>query len=198
MRSRLLSSAILALGIVAVSSLPSNAGIVITPSGGNLGVDPDVLFGVAISGPQTSTPFKEDFTFSLSETAFFAGSVTESLTGKNAPEVTGLTLSLYGGTPSGSHSLLATDVASVSPTQLYAAVPLTNKDFPTGSYYLEVSGTSPSLSGNSKITLNVAGATITQGVPEPSTWAMMVLGFLGVGFIAYRRKSSTGSTLRLA
>jgi hypothetical protein len=26
-------------------------------------------------------------------------------------------------------------------------------------------------------------------VPEPSTWAMMVLGFLGVGFLSYRRKS---------
>jgi len=26
-------------------------------------------------------------------------------------------------------------------------------------------------------------------VPEPSTWAMMILGFLGVGFMAYRRKS---------
>ena len=24
-------------------------------------------------------------------------------------------------------------------------------------------------------------------VPEPSTWAMMILGFAGVGFIAYRR-----------
>jgi PEP-CTERM motif len=26
-------------------------------------------------------------------------------------------------------------------------------------------------------------------VPEPSTWAMMILGFAGVGFVAYRRKS---------
>ena len=26
-------------------------------------------------------------------------------------------------------------------------------------------------------------------VPEPSTWAMMILGFLGVGFVSYRRKS---------
>ena len=33
-------------------------------------------------------------------------------------------------------------------------------------------------------------------VPEPSTWAMMILGFLGVGFVAYRRKS--GAALRLA
>jgi outer membrane lipase/esterase len=27
------------------------------------------------------------------------------------------------------------------------------------------------------------------GVPEPSTWSMMLLGFAGVGFVAYRRKS---------
>jgi hypothetical protein len=26
-------------------------------------------------------------------------------------------------------------------------------------------------------------------VPEPSTWAMMILGFAGVGFMAYRRKT---------
>ncbi len=25
-------------------------------------------------------------------------------------------------------------------------------------------------------------------VPEPSTWAMMILGFFGVGFLAYRRR----------
>jgi hypothetical protein len=33
------------------------------------------------------------------------------------------------------------------------------------------------------------GPAITDGVPEPSTWAMMILGFAGVGFMAYRRKS---------
>ena len=27
-------------------------------------------------------------------------------------------------------------------------------------------------------------------VPEPSTWAMMILGFVGLGFLAYRRKSA--------
>jgi hypothetical protein len=25
-------------------------------------------------------------------------------------------------------------------------------------------------------------------VPEPSTWAMMLIGFAGIGFMAYRRK----------
>jgi outer membrane lipase/esterase len=35
------------------------------------------------------------------------------------------------------------------------------------------------------------------GVPEPSTWAMVILGFLGVGFMAYRRKQ-TGPAVRVA
>jgi hypothetical protein len=29
------------------------------------------------------------------------------------------------------------------------------------------------------------------GVPEPSTWAMMILGFAGVGFMAYRRRNKS-------
>jgi hypothetical protein len=37
---------------------------------------------------------------------------------------------------------------------------------------------------------NIQGTiALTAGVPEPSTWAMMMLGFAGVGFMAYRRKS---------
>ncbi|SDJ65344.1 PEP-CTERM protein-sorting domain-containing protein [Bradyrhizobium lablabi] len=39
--------------------------------------------------------------------------------------------------------------------------------------------------------------TAVAAIPEPSTWAMMILGFFGVGFLAYRRKSTT-SGLRLA
>jgi hypothetical protein len=26
-------------------------------------------------------------------------------------------------------------------------------------------------------------------VPEPSTWAMMILGFFGIGYMAYRRRN---------
>ena len=38
----------------------------------------------------------------------------------------------------------------------------------------------------------IGGATLlseTSAVPEPSTWAMMLLGFAGIGFMAYRRKA---------
>jgi len=33
------------------------------------------------------------------------------------------------------------------------------------------------------------GEDIAAGVPEPSTWAILLLGFAGIGFKAYRRKS---------
>ena len=35
----------------------------------------------------------------------------------------------------------------------------------------------------------VIGQVSISAVPEPATWAMMILGFLGIGFMAYRRKS---------
>jgi hypothetical protein len=38
--------------------------------------------------------------------------------------------------------------------------------------------------------------SVASAVPEPSTWAMMILGFVGVGFLAYRRRGQ-GQALRL-
>jgi hypothetical protein len=35
------------------------------------------------------------------------------------------------------------------------------------------------------------GAVVIAPVPEPSTWAMMILGFFGIGFMAYRRRAHT-------
>jgi PEP-CTERM motif len=35
-------------------------------------------------------------------------------------------------------------------------------------------------------------------VPEPSTWAMMILGFAGIGFTAYRKRNRSHQLFRLA
>jgi hypothetical protein len=43
-------------------------------------------------------------------------------------------------------------------------------------------------SGSFDIDATVTGSFVAP-VPEPSTWAMMILGFLGVGFTTYRRKA---------
>jgi hypothetical protein len=52
----------------------------------------------------------------------------------------------------------------------------------------DVSG---SATGN---TGNIGGGTMVAPIPEPSTWAMLIIGFFGVGFMAYRRKGQ--ATLR--
>jgi hypothetical protein len=41
-------------------------------------------------------------------------------------------------------------------------------------------------------------ATVTPAVPEPSTWAMMILGFAGIGFVGYHRSRRGSSTLAAA
>lgn len=45
-------------------------------------------------------------------------------------------------------------------------------------------GTSDSYGGS------LDAVSLTAVIPEPSTWAMMLLGFAGVGFMAYRRKNN--------
>jgi len=44
--------------------------------------------------------------------------------------------------------------------------------------------------------VRLGGFSTVGAVPEPSTWAMMILGFAGEGFLAYRRRGQ-GQALRL-
>ena len=43
--------------------------------------------------------------------------------------------------------------------------------------------------GSEQLYLPESSVTISPAVPESSTWAMLLLGFAGVGFMAYRRQS---------
>lgn len=43
--------------------------------------------------------------------------------------------------------------------------------------------------GNNNVGNLLDNVSVT-AVPEPATWAMMILGFLGMGFIGYRRRSA--------
>ena len=44
------------------------------------------------------------------------------------------------------------------------------------------------------ITSGSATVSISSAVPEPSTWAMLLIGFGGLGFMAYRRKEQMALT----
>jgi hypothetical protein len=49
--------------------------------------------------------------------------------------------------------------------------------------FLYYPGTGPNFTGSFSV-----AAPVVAAVPEPSTWAMLILGFAGVGFMAYRRR----------
>jgi PEP-CTERM motif len=71
--------------------------------------------------------------------------------------------------------------------------PLTGNPYSgTGSFTLTPTVNPFALTIGVEVTRTTAGTTTgdfnVSAVPEPSTWAMMILGFIGVGFMAYRRK----------
>ncbi|HZZ23224.1 MAG TPA: PEP-CTERM sorting domain-containing protein [Roseiarcus sp.] len=52
---------------------------------------------------------------------------------------------------------------------------------------VDVTGDAPAT--NDKLILDVTTSG-TPTIPEPSTWALMLLGFAGLGFVRYRRAST--------
>jgi hypothetical protein len=49
--------------------------------------------------------------------------------------------------------------------------------------------------GSSNFYGTTGALTVSAGVPEPSTWAMMLLGFAGLGYLGYRKARSTALSL---
>jgi hypothetical protein len=66
--------------------------------------------------------------------------------------------------------------------------------YQTGYYYgyIPTSGTYNN-TGSGSASLSVSDPSLTAAVPEPSTWAMMILGFAGVGLLAYRRRNQSSA-----
>jgi PEP-CTERM motif len=64
----------------------------------------------------------------------------------------------------------------------------TRQDFASPAFYADNGSSITAFAGETLIARNGSIVTIA-AVPEPSTWAMMILGFAGIGFMACRRKS---------
>jgi hypothetical protein len=46
--------------------------------------------------------------------------------------------------------------------------------------------------------VTISGSLASGAVPEPSTWAMMLLGFAGLGFMAYRKTKNRAAVWSIA
>jgi hypothetical protein len=155
----------------------------------------DATIGTAITGhlgSQTGTPV---FTFSSSN--------GESLDGKNGFASIDAVGSVY-------HYLTVTAQAGYTFTDMVFDILSPNDFTVTGNgntvtitdaknglneyTALTVNGTFSSLVLFSELgftqikQFEISGVSGVSAVPEASTWAMMILGFAGVGFMAYRRK----------
>ena len=85
----------------------------------------------------------------------------------------------------GTGTLLASLALPVTPNAAYVWNPI-GVTF-SGTAESAVFGGSANQIGFDNITL---GSAVAGGVPEPSTWAMMLLGFGGLGFAGYRRNKA--------
>jgi hypothetical protein len=63
-----------------------------------------------------------------------------------------------------------------------------NSDYANPAFYSDSGYSINAYAGETLTAANGSIVTIS-AVPEPSTWAMMLLGFAGLGFMAYRRKN---------
>ena len=156
----------------AVTSLTSSPGVLTGLNDGN------TAFSTFIATGNTSTPFAEwvTFTETLDGTYSFNVQSTTPVNG-SATDVDFTSVWLTGTGIIGSILINPTS-GSTDLAEHYA---LTDLFLGAGTYTLHMSGTRGRLS-------TYTGDISFAAVPEPSTWAMMLLGFGAVGFAMRRRR----------
>jgi PEP-CTERM motif len=188
------------LAIFGVAILCSPAAHATTITVENLGS----ILNDSVSFPSTKTPgagktFEDFFEFTLPTAEYITASMSISgpITDQIPAGMGELTLSTWTSTsgvspfiPLGSVIEQATVSAPSSGGQTAVVGSFTPfGDFEqAGTYFVEVAGTS----GLGTLRLAIDGNVTTLAVPEPSTWAMMLAGFGGLAFAAFRRTRKTG------
>ena len=180
---------LLAVTALLALTTASKADIVVS-----LGTNPNSSTGHFSDG-NLSGAFKDDYTFTLSGSSSyitFASATNDFLT--PADRISNFTGQLFQqvGAVGGGDDIPVSVAAPSTPCafnptgcQLLSGGAILT----SGNYYLEIRGIGGGTSGyGGDLTTVGVGA-----VPEPSTWAMMILGFCGVVFMGARRRKSDSS-----
>jgi PEP-CTERM motif len=164
----------------------------------------------SVSFPNTKTPgagktFEDFFEFTLPTAEYITASM--SISGPIMDQIPAgkgqLGLYTWTSTSSGSPFIpLGTviDQAAVSNPSLGGQTAVVGSFTPygdyeaAGSYFVEVSGTS----GSGALKLAIDGNVTTLAVPEPSTWAMFGIGFVGLAAVSFRRRRGDRESARYA
>jgi hypothetical protein len=177
--------------LLALASSPSSAAIV-----DDLGANPTSASGTFSNS--VSGLFSDQYTFSLTGITNFTIAGVQNVYAQPSDFIANFAASVYNyganGIFEGNLAGHGDDVAvvvggppgpcSFNPNcQVIAG----SAFLPGGSYYADVSGLGGSTAGYT------GGVATVAAIPEPSTWAMLLLGFVGVGFVAYRRRNQTAA-----
>ncbi len=115
-------------------------------------------------------------------TAFdFSGSTTTSVIKQT---ITGGLLQLFSGTPTGPNTPV--DHADLMKSGSAYIASFTDLGLAAGSYFLELTGTA-----SAAVSPTISLSTESSAIPEPSTWAMVVLGFAGLAFAGFRTRRAS-------
>ena len=83
-----------------------------------------------------------------------------------------------------SENYIVGGVPAYSATHIYSFNLDTGSAIPTLLHF----GVNDAIFSDNTGAFTIVVTQLAAAVPEPSTWAMMILGFAGVGFMAYRRR----------
>ena len=168
--------------VIVLSSTYTEPGVNFSPHGGNYALDITGTFnqGASVGVAQTlSTTAGTNYARS-----FWVGNVTGDGTGNS-------------GVYTGSSSIALQINGATVGTYTNSNVTVGDVNWEQFTYDFAATGTSTGLaflnatSGDNYAGLDdVSITTLASAVPEPSTWVMMILGFCGLGRLAYRRQNS--------
>jgi hypothetical protein len=175
-------------------------------AGGNYSVSANIIYHIEVSGPSgVMVPYYFDTAGGITSTAGPGQSGTANASVQLiAPGGIGLTgfdastvLTQSGTTFCGSNGCVNSTqhVSLLSDTQYTvevsaSALVFTNYASSVLAWADPYIYIDPTFANGNQFSLLISdGVGNTPAVPEPSTWAMMILGFAAVGFMAYRRKS---------
>jgi hypothetical protein len=181
--TKLLTAAAMTAGVM-VAAAPAHAvtyAIVTEPGGGTLPYTlPGNPAGVVPSGVQVSGASTSDFTFSTIGGVYkVLMQLQMSNKANGAPSA--LNFTLFSGTPSTGTSIGVSGGTPTAATLKQGLAP--------GNYYLELQTNLPP----GETDLVTGGITLLSAVPEPATWATMILGIGLIGVAARRRRVSAAA-----
>jgi hypothetical protein len=164
-------------------SAPASAAVI-----GDLGLNPTSADGAFENGALPTGAFADQWTFQLdTNMTFTIGSATNVYPRASdfIANFSGSVYEIVNGI-GGADDILVLGPADATPgncdtgCQVFGGSAFLN----AGDYYLNITGIAGSTAGYGGDL-----ATVAPAVPEASTWAMMILGFAGIGFLATRRRN---------